>query len=940
MVDDYISYSLDLEQGMPCTFIDDMLVDSYGFLWVATSGGGLCRFDGSKIIVFNYSSSPSLKSNFTKNIAEDNFGRLWIGSEGGIDVLDLKSLQKAHINLPEFEGSDNSVCTYLTVDATGAVWLAISPMLYRIAFDEKGAPSDIRTFAHNSFEANNIVFEDVDRDGSVWVSLDGLLNKISISASGGLTATQVAPVFFGVGTYLSDFLSIDSRVWISTENGLYQLYRATGEWKRYKNKAGDNRSLTQNFVTGLAMTHDGLMLASTLYGLNVYNPVSDDFERVGRDVINCIKSHGSHLLVATETEGLKILYPKIINIKDYVNNPTDAASLAPGAVNAIWQEPGGSLWVGTVEGGLNISADGKDSFFHLTRERGGLCHNSVSAIRPDGKGYMYIGTWGGGIDVVSATAPYRVISHIHSPDYIGALEYDGGNDILWIGTNNGIFTYTPSDGKITVACAELADGCIGSVIDTKGRLWMGTLQGLFIFDLNDRKADGHFSYEHYRYKLDAPESGIVEKICCIMEASDGTMYIGSNGGGFYQAVCMEDGTFSFSAFSTVQGLTNDRVRGFCEDSAGMIWISTEYGLNRFSPQSRSIVPLFPEDGLYDARFYWNNACQGTDGMMYFGHSSGYSTIDASKSGKWTDIRGPLRFSGIEIDGKTDHNPIPEAVTLHERNRSLIFSFSFLDYGAKVKLRYRLEGFDKEWRTSSGNVAESIYTSLPRGNYNFCIEASDISGGTVSKLNLPVKVLPFFYHTVWFYIIVGSLALIVLWWTIKERMRTMQKRQQILEMTVAERTREIVEQKKLVEQTAEELRRQNDILLRQNEELASRRLLLAPEGDANNSMAAFQHKVLDTLRQYYKNPELDVNTLCNALGMSKTLLNTRIQKAFGEPTAQFIRTYRLAVSREILENPGSKNISEIAYEVGFNDPKYFTRCFTKEFGYPPSSILAS
>jgi AraC-like DNA-binding protein len=39
---------------------------------------------------------------------------------------------------------------------------------------------------------------------------------------------------------------------------------------------------------------------------------------------------------------------------------------------------------------------------------------------------------------------------------------------------------------------------------------------------------------------------------------------------------------------------------------------------------------------------------------------------------------------------------------------------------------------------------------------------------------------------------------------------------------------------------------------------------------------------------------------------------------------------------MLEKAGGRNISEIAYAVGFNDPKYFTRCFTKHFGVNPSS----
>ena len=74
-----------------------------------------------------------------------------------------------------------------------------------------------------------------------------------------------------------------------------------------------------------------------------------------------------------------------------------------------------------------------------------------------------------------------------------------------------------------------------------------------------------------------------------------------------------------------------------------------------------------------------------------------------------------------------------------------------------------------------------------------------------------------------------------------------------------------------------------------------------------------------------------------MGMSKTLLNKRLQETMGQSIGQFIRTYRLTVAREILASNQDMNISEIAYEVGFNDPKYFTRCFSKEFGLSPSSF---
>ena len=48
-------------------------------------------------------------------------------------------------------------------------------------------------------------------------------------------------------------------------------------------------------------------------------------------------------------------------------------------------------------------------------------------------------------------------------------------------------------------------------------------------------------------------------------------------------------------------------------------------------------------------------------------------------------------------------------------------------------------------------------------------------------------------------------------------------------------------------------------------------------------------------------------------------------------------YRVTQNRKTVRRYKDMNISEIAYEVGFNDPKYFTRCFTKEFNATPSEL---
>ena len=80
-----------------------------------------------------------------------------------------------------------------------------------------------------------------------------------------------------------------------------------------------------------------------------------------------------------------------------------------------------------------------------------------------------------------------------------------------------------------------------------------------------------------------------------------------------------------------------------------------------------------------------------------------------------------------------------------------------------------------------------------------------------------------------------------------------------------------------------------------------------------------------------------------LGMSKTLVNQKIQNLMGMSTGKFINKYRLKKAYQLLvasSNNHVLNVSEIAYQVGFNDPKYFTRCFFKEYNILPSKFLAS
>ena len=103
------------------------------------------------------------------------------------------------------------------------------------------------------------------------------------------------------------------------------------------------------------------------------------------------------------------------------------------------------------------------------------------------------------------------------------------------------------------------------------------------------------------------------------------------------------------------------------------------------------------------------------------------------------------------------------------------------------------------------------------------------------------------------------------------------------------------------------------------------------------------QVMKVIAENYRNSYFEIGDFAEALGVSRSLLNKKLQSLAGQSAGQLLRAFRLKTAHElILRNRRTRamNISEIAYEVGFNDSKYFTRCFTKHFGINPSALMNS
>ena len=164
-----VSY-IDLRSGLPHNNVSAIFVDSNGFLWIGTYGGGLVRYDGYGMM------TPVmwLKSNSCKSIAEDRFKRLWVAFDEGTNIIDLNTMMGiSPESLPDSvrtmlpEPSTKAYC-----DALGRIWLVTYSSVNLLTFDEQGRISKVSAYRYQG-NTPDVCIRDVESNGKPWIGIDG-----------------------------------------------------------------------------------------------------------------------------------------------------------------------------------------------------------------------------------------------------------------------------------------------------------------------------------------------------------------------------------------------------------------------------------------------------------------------------------------------------------------------------------------------------------------------------------------------------------------------------------------------------------------------------------------------------------------------------------------------------------------------------------------------
>ncbi|HUF00749.1 MAG TPA: two-component regulator propeller domain-containing protein [Anaerolineales bacterium] len=809
---------ISIEQGLSQSSVRVIFQDSRGFLWFGTEDG-LNRYDGYTFKTYKPDPDApySLSDRWINSIVEDQEGYLWIATRlGGLNRYDPRTEQFIHFrhddSNPLSIGSDRVNVLYL--DKKSNLWLGTPNGLD--LFDRNR-----NTFTHYNYDplrpqgitGKTITAIYEDSRGRFWVGTTaGGLNRFN-PQNKTFTPYQHDPE--NENSISNDHVTAiaegkSSTLWIGTRDGLNRFMPDSGRFERYMHSEIDKQSIAASMITALHVDSTGNLWVGTTNGLDRLNTIGTRFIHYRNDPTFAKSLSNNYVLSIYEDRGGVLwfgIYAGGVNKYDrqrdrfayYRHDPENPNSISGNLIFTIYVDSQGYTWIGTDGAGLNRFTWHTSQVMHYRNDpnkRNSISADEIYSMYEDQDGMLWIGT-SNGLDRFDPAS--LQFSHYQrdasnpaslSANFIYEVYVDSENNV-WVGTAGGLDRfdratetfkhYTPRVGDPN----SLSGTNINTIFeDHNGYLWIGTFDsGLNRFDPETEK------FTRYRFDPKNKQTISNDSILAIHEDSKGRMWIGTAGGGLN---LYHPETESFTYHLEKDGLPNGVVYGILEDSKGKLWLSTNFGISRFDPETKTFRNFDAGDGLQSNEFNSGAFAKGKYGELYFGGINGLTIFHPSSISDNPYVPQVTLISLSQGDNPITTDSSVETtqnVTLQWPQNSLEFEFAALSYNQpnKNQYAYMLEGFDSNWHLI-GTKRDGRYTNLPGGKYTLLLKASNSDGvWNEAPVRINVTVIPPFWQTVWFRGLLGLIAIAAVAGGVRLRTKTIQDRNRQLERLVRERT---------------------------------------------------------------------------------------------------------------------------------------------------------
>lgn len=881
-----------IDEGLSQGNINVIIQDRNGFIWLGTQDG-LNRFDGYDFQIYkpDKSNPHSLSHGIVKSLLEGKDGTIWVGTAGG-------GLNKYNPKTGKFTSylHDESDLSSISNNAVYALYEDKDSVLWVGTFGGGLCKFNKETQTFTTFKnkatdryslsgnAIRSIFE--DREGQLWIGVDGGgMNKVDRSSKNlRFIRYQHDPndsESLGSDIVLTVLEDNQGFFWIgSWAGGISKFNPRTGKAKVYKHDPKNSNSISSDETFSFCEDKEGNLWVSTRRGLDLFNKEDETFYHYKNDplvpstishdvVIYLFEDKAGVLWIGTEGGGVNLVDLKKKKFKHYRNDYKNENSLIHNEVSAIYKDSRGYFWLGTSAGGVDRFNESTGIFEHFRNNPSNynsISNNFVQAITEDTNGDMWFGTNGGGLNRYNVktgqfTRFYQDLNDKNAlqNNAVTSLIADRYGNI-WMGTyGGGIEKYIVQENRFVAYTIDAENQMMNVALkvfeDADGIIWAGTLgHGLAKYDTDK---DEFTYYANIAGDTNSISSNL---IVTISECEEGFLWIGTNGSGFDR---FDKKANVFKNYNARNGLINEMVSSIVPDYNGNLWITTVKGVSRFNKETETFRNYDILDGLQDNAFLQNSSWRDAHGTIYLGGRKGFNVFhpDSIKDNPIqpdvvvTDFRV---FNESVEPGSVSYLPSTITTTseLTLSHREYVFSFEFasLHYASSIKnqYKYKMEGFDEDWVTTTYDRRFASYSNLPGGEYVFRVLGSNNDGvWNETGTSIKITVTPPYYKTTWFFVLVGLLTLLAIYILFRLRERAAKEKERTLQKRIDESIAKVEKQKEeLIQQHAELQLKQEEDRKRQwfNEGVA---LFADIMRKHKNDINALANNILNNLVRYVK-----------------------------------------------------------------------------------------
>lgn len=776
----------------------DIIEDPFGFVWFAGDTDGVLRFDSEELMSWT---GGFVDNNTRANVSTlrvTRKGRLWVGSWGnGLQYWDTDA--EAFVQFLPDPADPHSLASNrvqrMMIDSRDRLWVGTAGGINLVDPEQ---PGRLRRFAHDQPEHplhGARIWGMVEHASGFWFATSNGLYRLShdLTEWSRLLLDERAAERFERGAEVRTVAVAHGQIWAGSQLGVFRWDPDRDDLVRVEFEQDPARAMPR--INAILESRDGGIWVGAhdgLYRIDERVPrfvLLDDSHHFIPDVdIRALfEDTEGNLWIGSRDQG--IIHGQRRDDTFSILTGPEPAQLAEEIdrlTSAVFHDRSGRLWLGIPGGLLRRNHDGDWTRWMFPVTAG---VRRVEGFAESADGLIWIAT-DSGLFHIEADDQLVFDDRLFALLGTGTLPVTAihANDDheLWLGLwSFGVVRWQPQSDEIDIGVKALRETRADLVYqlspDAGGGLWAATrYSGIFRFDGRD--------WQHVPLALNGQTHS--PAFYCIHPDGMEALWL-----------CTEDGLVRYplgpgdpQIFDERHGLPVNRITGLVQAPGDGLWVLTTGGVARRLEDQDRFVSYGLADGLPGLALQRNAASVAGDGRIVLGTSNGAVRVDPEQPPRGLNaprtVLSRLWLDGVDMTRSI--NPALPGLELPHDHRDLMLQFAVLDFHEPERnlARYRLRGFEDEFGELTANRMVR-YMNLPPGGYVLEVEGWSSRGVPGDQaMQIQIQVNAPWWHSPWSWLAAALLFASLIGLTIQLRLRALKHSNERLQTQVNTRTHEL------------------------------------------------------------------------------------------------------------------------------------------------------